>query len=146
MSLEFRGGWSQRELASSSRGGLCSIFFSVFVLFRTLAWALRTMFVCGARALETMNHGNVVVVQMQPIATVSQLSNMFFVCMGGKWWREGGPGAPRGRFSYTRTHESGRGNSDVYTNVVANCTIHKIMNLAICKVHKSNEPCRLQGS
>ena len=143
MSLEIRGGWSQRELVSSSRGGLCSIFFSVFVVFRTLAWALRTMFVCGSRALETMNHGNVVVVQMQPIATVSQLSNMFFVCMGRGGGGRGGPG---GRFSYTRTHESGRGSSDVYTNVVANCTIHKIMNLAICKVHKNSEPCRLQGS
>ena len=93
----------------------------------TLAWALRTMCVCGARALETMNHGNVVVVQMQPIATVSELSFMF--C-----WFVGVVDGGGGGFSYTRTHESGRGSSDVYTNVVANCTIHKIMNLAICKV------------
>ena len=68
------------------------------------------MFVCGARALETMNHGNVVVVQMQPIATVSQLSFMF--C-----WFVGVVDGGGGGFSYTRTHESGGGNSDVVLQI-----------------------------
>ena len=127
MSLEIRGGWSQRELVSSSRGGLCSVFFCVCLLFMTLAWALRTMCVCGARALETMNHGNVVVVQMQPIATVSQLSNMFcwFVGVVDGGWRGVliHPHARIRRWKFRCVHCG-----------VANCTIHKIMNLAICKV------------
>ena len=45
-----------------------------------------------------------------------------------------GEGGKRGgrRFAYTRTHESGRGNSDAYLQIAK--FIEKV-NLAICKVH-----------